>query len=113
MNYGMIGYCVPHSIYPKGYHCKPEQPLPFAFIASQKNFIAFHHMGLYGSPELLKWFVTEYPKHSTAKLDMGKGCVRFKKMDMIPFKLIGELMKKISVKDWINLYEKNFLKTKP
>lgn len=112
IHYGMIGYCVPHSIYPKGYHCKPEQPLPFANIASQKNFIAFYHMGLYANPDLLKWFVTEFPKHSTAKLDMGKSCVRFKKTSDIPFKLIGELMKKISVKDWIQLYEKSFLKSK-
>jgi len=112
MHYGMIGYCVPHSIYPKGYHCDPKQPLPFANIASQKNFIAFYHMGLYGSPELLKWFITEYPKHTSAKLDMGKSCVRFKKMDQIPFKLIGELMKKISVKDWIEFFETRFQKSK-
>lgn len=112
MSYGMIGYYVPHSIYPKGYHCTPELPLPFAGLASQKNFIAFYHMGIYGSPELLKWFVTEYPKHTSAKLDMGKSCVRFKKMNDIPFKLIGELMKKISVKDWIRLYEKNYVKSK-
>jgi len=112
MHYGMIGYCVPHSIYPKGYRCDPKQPLPFANIASQKNFIAFYHMGLYGSSELLKWFVTEYPKHSSAKLDMGKSCVRFKKMDQIPYKLIGELMKKISVKEWIEFCETTFQKTK-
>jgi len=112
MSYGMIGYYVPHSIYPKGYHCKPELPLPFTNIASQKNFIAFYHMGLYGSPELLKWFVTEFPKHSSSKLDMGKSCVRFKKMNDIPFKLIGELMKKISVKEWISLYENNYLRSK-
>jgi hypothetical protein len=112
MHYGMIGYCVPHSIYPKGYHCDPKQPLPFANIASQKNFIAFYHMGLYGSSELLKWFVTEYPKYTDAKLDMGKSCVRFKKMDQIPYKLIGELMKKISVKEWIEFFETRFQKTK-
>ncbi|MFZ4590468.1 MAG: DUF1801 domain-containing protein [Ignavibacteria bacterium] len=112
IHYGMIGYCVPHSIYPKGYHCKPEQPLPFANIASQKNFIAFYHMGLYANPDLFKWFVTEFPKHTDAKLDMGKSCVRFKKTSDIPFKLIGELMKKISVKDWIQMYEKSFLKSK-
>ena len=106
MGYGMIGYCVPHSIYPNGYHCNPKLPLPFANIASQKNFIAFYHMGIYGSPTLLDWFVNEYPKHSKAKLDMGKSCVRFKKMDQIPFELIGELMRKISVDDWITSYEK-------
>lgn len=108
MGYGMIGYSVPHSIYPAGYHCTPELPLPFAGLASQKNFIAFYHMGMYASPELLKWFTAEYPKHCKTRLDMGKSCVRFKKPDDIPFKLIGELMKKMSVKEWIALYEKNY-----
>src|SRR5574343_239252 len=89
MSYGMLGYVVPHSIYPKGYHCTPELPLPFAGMASQKNFIAFYHMGIYANPDLLKWFVTEYPKHTKAKLDMGKSCIRFKKPENIPFKLIG------------------------
>ena len=112
MNYGMIGYVVPHSLYPDGYHCTPGQPLPFACIASQKNYIAFHHMGIYGNPKLLEWFVKEYPKHSMQKLDMGKGCIRFKKMDQIPYKLIGELMSKISVDDWIKMYEKNWKKEK-
>jgi hypothetical protein len=107
MNYGMIGYLVPHDIYPGGYHCDPKLPLPFANIASQKNFIGFYHMGIYANPGLLEWFVKEYPKHSDTKLDMGKSCVRFKKMDKIPYDLIGKLMRKMSVKDWINLYEKN------
>ncbi len=112
MGYGMMGYSVPHSIYPPGYHCTPELPLPFAGIASQKNFIAFYHMGIYADPELLKWFVAEYPKHCKTKLDMGKSCVRFKRSDDIPFTLIGELMKKMSVKEWIALYEKNYKKRK-
>jgi hypothetical protein len=103
INYGMIGYVVPHSLYPKGYHCDPMLPLPFVSIASQKNFIALYHMGLYGDPKLLEWFVKEYASQCKHKLDMGKSCVRFKKPDQIPFKLIGELMKKISAKDWINL----------
>ncbi len=107
MSYGMIGYVVPHEIYPGGYHCDPKLPLPFASIASQKNFIAFYHMGMYAMPEVLKWFTTEYPKYSPAKLDMGKSCVRFKKPEHIPYKLIGELIKKISVKDWIKTYEEN------
>ena len=106
MSYGMLGYVVPHEIYPAGYHCDPRLPLPFINIASQKNFIAFYHMGIYAMPELLKWFVTEFPKHSTAKLDMGKACTRFKKPEQIPYKLIGELVKKITVKDWIETYEK-------
>jgi hypothetical protein len=107
MSYGMLGYVVPHEIYPSGYHCDPKLPLPFVCIASQKNFIAFYHMGLYGNPKLLKWFVEEYPKHSKSKLDMGKSCVRFKKPEHIPHKLIGELMKKVTVKDWIECYKKN------
>jgi hypothetical protein len=107
MGYGMLGYVVPHEIYPAGYHCNPKLPLAFANIGSQKNFIALHHMGIYANPELLKWFTSEYPKHSSAKLDMGKGCIRFKKPDHIPYKLIGELMRKVSVKEWIANYEKN------
>jgi uncharacterized protein YdhG (YjbR/CyaY superfamily) len=107
MSYGMLGYVVPHEIYPGGYHCDPKLPLPFANIASQKNFIAFYHMGVYAMPELLKWFTTEYAKQSLAKLDMGKSCMRFKKPDQIPYKLIGELIKKVSVKDWIKTYEEN------
>ena len=110
MNYGMIGYVVPHDIYPDGYHCDPKLPLPFANIASQKNFIGFYHMGIYANKPLLEWFVMEYPKHSDIKLDMGKSCIRFKKMDKIPYDLIGKLMSKMSVKDWINLYEKNIKK---
>jgi hypothetical protein len=105
MSYGMLGYVVPHELYPAGYHCDPKLPLPFACIASQKNFIAFYHMGVYANPQLLKWFTAEYPKHSPAKLDMGKSCIRFKKPEHIPHKLIGELMKKISVNDWIKTYE--------
>jgi len=110
MNYGMIGYVVPLTLYPKGYHCKPTDPLPFMNIASQKNFIAFYHMGLYADPTLMKWFMTEYPKHSIQKLDMGKSCIRFKKPDQIPIKLIGELASKMSPKQWIALYEKTFRK---
>lgn len=107
MSYGMLGYVVPHELYPDGYHCDPKLPLPFACVASQKNFIAFYHMGIYGDPEILKWFTTAYPQHTKGKLDMGKSCIRFKKPEHIPYKLIGELMKKISVKDWIDTYEKN------
>ncbi len=105
ISYGGLGYVVPHSIYPAGYHCKPIEPLPFAGIASQKNFISFYHMGMYTDPNLLEWFVSEYPKHSKRKLDMGKSCIRFNKIDEIPYKLIGELMQRMTVTDWINLYE--------
>lgn len=105
MSYGMIGYVVPHTTYPDGYHCNPKLPLPFVNIASQKNFIILHHLGIYANPKLLQWFVGEYPNHSKQKLDMGKGCIRFKKMDQIPFELIAELMQKITVEDWIQGYE--------
>jgi hypothetical protein len=111
MNYGMIGYVVPHTIYPKGYHCDPKLPLPFANIASQKNFISFYHMGVYANPKLLDWFVKEYPKHSDTKLDMGKACIRFKNPEKIPYKLIGELMGKITVDNWIECVESVFTKT--
>lgn len=110
MNYGMMGYYVPHSIYPKGYHCKPTDPLPFIGFASQKNSINFYHMGIYANKDLYDWFVAEYPKYSTRKLDMGKSCIRFKKFEEIPFDLIGELVTKISVDEWIATYESAFLK---
>lgn len=105
IGYGMIGYVVPHTLYPAGYHCDPKLPLPFVNIASQKNFIALYHMGLYANPELLDWFVTEYQKHSKKKLDMGKSCTRFKKPEDIPYDLIGQLMQKLSVEDWVACYE--------
>ncbi len=105
ISYGGLGYVVPHSLYPNGYHCKPIEPLPFAALASKKNSINFYHMGIYSNPKLYDWFVTEYPKHTKQKLDMGKSCIRFKKLNEIPYELIGELMKKMSVQDWVFLYE--------
>ncbi len=110
MSYGMIGFVVPHAIYPKGYHCNPKLPLPFVSIASQKNFVALYHMGIYAKPDLYNWFINEYPKHCKTKLDMGKSCIRFKKMDQIPYELIAVLVQKISVKDWIEIYETNLMK---
>jgi len=104
MSYGMLGYVVPHSTYPNGYHCDPKLPLPFLNIASQKNFIAVYHMGIYSDPKLLDWFTKEFPKHSKAKLDMGKSCIRFKKPEEIPFKLIGELASKMKPEQWIEKY---------
>ena len=106
ISYGGLGYVIPHSLYPAGYHCKPSEPLPFAGLASQKNSINFYHMGIYADPALLDWFVAQYPKHSSQKLDMGKSCIRFKKLDQIPYDLIAELMQKMSAQDWINLYER-------
>ena len=105
MGYGMPAYYVPKSIYPPGYHCKPFPPLPFINIASQKNFIALYHSGLYAKKELYDWFVAEYPKHAKYKLDMGKSCVRFKKVDDIPYDLITELLGKMTVEEWIKIYE--------
>ena len=107
IQYGMIGYYVPHSIYPDGYHCTPSEPLPFMSFASQKNSVNLYHSGIYAIPELRDWFVSEYPKHCKRKLDMGKSCIRFKKIDEIPFELIGELSSKITVEEWINIYENN------
>ncbi len=107
LSYGLPGYVVPLSTYPDGYHCKKDTPLPFINIANQKNFIALYHMGVYANPELMEWFTSEYPKHSKRKLDMGKSCIRFKKTDEIPYELINELVSKMTVQDWIDLYEEN------
>lgn len=105
VGYGMIGWVVPHSIYPSGYHCDPKQPLPFMGVASQKNHIGFYHMGIYADEQLLNWFTENYPKHCKTKLDMGKSCIRFKKPENIPFELISQLVTKMTVEDWIKLYE--------
>lgn len=110
ISYGNVGYVVPHSLYPAGYHCKPAEPLPFASIASQKSSINFYHMGIYMDENLLNWFVAEYPKHSKQKLDMGKSCIRFKKWDDIPYQLIGELMQKMSMEQWVGIYESKLKK---
>lgn len=112
IGYGMVSYSVPHSIYPAGYHCDPKQPLPFMGFASQKNFVSFYHMGIYADKALLDWFVAEYPKYVKTKLDMGKSCIRFKKPEQIPLELIAELVRKVSVEDWIATYESAFNKGK-
>ncbi len=105
IQYDMLAYVVPHSLYPAGYHVDPKQPLPFIHLASQKRHVALYHMGLYADEALLDWFVREYPKHARTKLDMGKSCIRFKKMDDIPFDLIAELAGKVSPQDWMAQYE--------
>ena len=110
ISYGMIGYVVPHSLYPGGYHCDPKLPLPFMNIASQKNFIVVYHSGIYADKDLMDWFVGEYPKYVKTKLDMGKSCIRFKKIDQIPMELIGELASKMTPQQWIDLYENNLKK---
>lgn len=106
ITYGMLGYVIPLGLYPPGYHCTPEQALPFINVGSQKNFIVMHHLGLYAFTDLLEWFQAEYPKHAKYKLDMGKGCVRFKKPDDIPYALIAELTRKVTPAQWIEQYEK-------
>ena len=108
MGYGIMGYAVPHSLYPAGYHCDPKQPLPFMGIASQKNHIAVYHMGMYADENLLSWFQEEFPKHSSRKLDMGKSCIRFKKPEHVPLALIGELASKMTPHEWIALYTRTF-----
>jgi hypothetical protein len=105
MNYGMIGYVIPHTLYPAGYHCDPKLPLPFMALAAQKNSINFYHMGLYADLGLLEWFQKEYAKVVSNKLDMGKSCIRFKNYAQIPYILLGELVEKISVAQWIQVYE--------
>lgn len=105
MQYKMPSYYVPHLLYPNGYHCTPSEPLPFMSFASQKNSVNFYHMGIYSNPELYEWFVSEYPKHCKRKLDMGKSCIRFKNLDEIPFDLIGKLCQKMTVNEWITIYE--------
>jgi len=110
MQYSMPSYVVSHTIFPAGYHCNPKEPLPFISVASQKNFIAVYHMGLYANLELYNWFVSEYPKYSKYKLDMGKSCIRFKRMDDIPYELLGQLFQKMSVQDWIDIYQENLIK---
>jgi len=106
MNYGMIGYVIPHKLYPAGYHCDPTKPLPYMNVASQKNFIAVYAMNVYGDKKLLDWFLKEYPKHTKQKLDMGKACIRFKKTEDIPYKLIGELAGKVSAEQWMAVMDK-------
>jgi len=109
MQYGMISYVVPHKTYLAGYHCNPKDALPFMSLASQKNHIALYHMGVYQGA-LYDWFVSEWKKSSDKKLDMGKSCIRFKKAEDVPLKLIGELSGKVTPKQWIDVYEKTFRK---
>lgn len=103
--YGMIGWVVPHTLFPAGYHCDPTKPLMLISLASNKNYISLHHMGLYSGP-LLEWFQTEWKTATPKKLDMGKCCIRFKKPDEIPFDLVGKLATKLTPQAWIEIYEK-------
>ncbi len=108
ISYKTPTFVVPHSLYPAGYHCDPKQALPFVSVASQKNFIALYHMGLYADPELMKWFLSRWAAISKTKPDMGKSCIRFKNPEKIPFGLIAELLEKISPQQWIETYERAF-----
>lgn len=111
IQYGMIGYVVPHFIFPAGYHVNPEEPLPFMALANQKNFIALYHLAIYADKSLLDWFVNEYQALNIARLDMRKSCIRFKNIDKIPYKLIAELCSKVTVEEYINVYQRNLRKT--
>lgn len=104
MMYGAIGYYVPHSIYPPGYHCDPKIPLPFAGMASQKNYMTLLLMCVYSEPAYEAWFRKAWAQ-AGKKLDMGKSCVRFKKADDVPLKVIGEAVKRVPVKKFIEHYE--------
>ncbi len=106
MSYGMIGYVVPHSIYPAGYHVDPSLPLPFINLASQKSHVALYHYGIYGDQRLADWFVSSYSDTVGKKPDMGKSCIRFKKMEAIPYDLLSELAGKIDVDTFIKMVEK-------
>ena len=104
MEYGMIGYHVPHSIYPAGYHCNPKQPLPFAALASQKNHMAFYLMCMYGDTDYEKWFREAWAA-SGKKLDMGKSCIRFKKLEDVPLDVVAAAVRKVPVKTYLEFYE--------
>ncbi len=104
MQYGMIGYFVPHRLYPAGYHCDPRQPLPFASLASQKHHLSIYLTCIYSDPEHLAWFREAWAK-TGKKLDMGKGCVRFKTIDDVPLKVVGQAIKRVPVKKFIAQYE--------
>lgn len=107
MSCGMPACVVPHSIYPAGYHCDPSLPLPFISFASQTQHVSFYHMGIYANSKLLKWFQAEYEKRIPTKLNMGKSCVRIRKMTPEILELLGELCEKVTVQEWISLYEES------
>ena len=109
IQYGMIGYFVPHSIYPPGYHCDPKQPLPFAGLASQKNHMAIYLMCVYGNATLDNWLRDEWAK-TGKKLDMGKSCIRFKKLADLPLELIGRAIARVPAKKFIADFESQIAK---
>jgi hypothetical protein len=104
MQYGMIGYYVPHKVYPPGYHCDPKQPLPFAGLGSQKNHMAVYLMCIYGSRQHEEWFRKEWAK-TGKKLDMGKSCIRFRKLEDLALEVIGEAVARVPAKKYVAYYE--------
>ncbi len=106
ISYGCIGYVVPLSKYPKGLHSNPGKPLPLINLASKKNYVTLHHMGLYADKGLMDWYTGEYKKEFKSEPDLGKGCIRFKTIEKVPFRLIGELVRRISADEWISSYER-------
>ena len=104
MQYGMIGYYVPHRIYPAGYHCDPKQPLPYAALASQKAHMSIYLNCLYTSPEDTAWFQAAW-KAAGKKLDAGKSCVRFKKLEDLALDVIGEAVGRVTAKQFVARYE--------
>jgi hypothetical protein len=104
--YGMVSFCVPHSTYPRGYHCDPKIALPFVQIASQKKHLAVYHMGLYAMPEELEWFKETWASSSKDKLDIGKSCIRLNPAKPLPLGVLGELAERIGLERWIEVYDK-------
>lgn len=105
MIYGMIGWVVPKDTYPAGYHCDPSLPLPFINLGNQKASVNLYHMGLYVIPGLLDWFQNSWREQTSARLDMGKSCVRFKRLDNVPLSLLTELATRVTVEEWVSVYE--------
>jgi hypothetical protein len=108
--YNMDTFVVPLKTYKEGYHCTPDTPLPFVSIAATKNHLSIYHMGIYAMPDLLSWFQKAHAKASPKKLNMGKSCIKYAKVEDIPWDLIKELAQKINVQEWIAVYEKNYKK---
>jgi hypothetical protein len=110
MQYGMIGYSVPHSVFPAGYHCDPRQPLPFAGLASQKQHMSLYIMGIYMDSPRRDWFIKAW-KDTGKKLDMGAACIRFKKIEDVPLDVVAEAFKRMSLKGYVEVYEANLAKS--
>ena len=106
LQYGLISYHVPHRVFPAGYHCDPSQPLCYAGLASQKNHMSLYLMSVYGDSDHKRWFETAWKK-TGKKLDMGKSCIRFKKLEDLPLELVGEVIRRVPAKKWIEIYQRS------